>query len=42
MLGWSTHLLTQNGRGRFGVVDIENYDREKVEKKLPNIIDDAV
>ncbi|WP_077609723.1 type II toxin-antitoxin system prevent-host-death family antitoxin [Clostridium sp. Marseille-P2415] len=27
-------FLTKNGRGRFVVMDIEDYEREKVEKKL--------
>jgi len=27
-------FLTKNGRGRFVVMDIEDYDREKAEKKL--------
>ena len=27
-------FLTKNGRGRFVVLDIEDYEREKAEKKL--------
>ncbi len=27
-------FLTKNGRGRFVVMDIEDYEREKAEKKL--------
>lgn len=27
-------FLTQNGRGKFVVMDIEDYEREKAEKKL--------
>ncbi len=27
-------FLTKNGRGRFVVIDIEDYEREKAEKKL--------
>ena len=27
-------FLTKNGRGRFVVLDIEDYERERVEKKL--------
>lgn len=27
-------FLTQNGRGKFVVMDMEDYEREKVEKKL--------
>lgn len=27
-------FLTKNGRGRFVVMDIEDYERDKVEKKL--------
>ena len=29
-----TVYLTKNGRGRFVVIDIEDYERERAEKKL--------
>ncbi|MDF2473638.1 MAG: Antitoxin Phd YefM, type toxin-antitoxin system [Anaerocolumna sp.] len=34
-------FLTKNGRGRFVVMDIEDYEREKAEKKLLLMLQEA-
>ena len=34
-------FLTKNGRGRFVVMDIEDYEREKAEKKLLEKLQEA-
>lgn len=34
-------FLTKNGRGRFVVIDIEDYEREKAEKKLLKKLQEA-
>jgi prevent-host-death family protein len=34
-------FLTKNGRGRFVVMDIEDYEREKAEKKLLMMLQEA-
>lgn len=34
-------FLTKNGRGRFVVMDIEDYERDKVEKKLLEKLQEA-
>ena len=34
-------FLTKNGRGRFVVMDIEEYEREKAEKKLLLMLHEA-
>ena len=34
-------FLTKNGRGRFVVIDIEDYEREQAEKKLLRKLQDA-
>lgn len=34
-------FLTKNGRGRFVVMDIEDYEREKAEKKLLTKLQEA-
>jgi len=34
-------FLTKNGRGRFVVMDIEDYEREKAEKKLLSMLHHA-
>lgn len=35
-------FLIQNGRGRFVVIDMEDYEREKAEKKLLMKLQEAV
>lgn len=35
-------FLTQNGRGKFVIMDIEDYEREKAEKKLLMKLQEAV
>ena len=35
-------FLTKNGRGRFVVLDIEDYERERAEKKLMLKLQEAV
>ena len=34
-------FLTKNGRGRFVVLDIEDYERERAEKKLLKMLQEA-
>ena len=34
-------FLTKNGRGKFVVMDIEDYEREKAEKKLLVLLQEA-
>ena len=34
-------VFTKNGRGRFVVIDIEDYEREQAEKKLLRKLQDA-
>ena len=34
-------FLTKNGRGRFVVLDIEDYERERAERKLLNKLHEA-